>query len=101
MFRRDESATAVAVSPVLMPKYAAVIKARYSTTVAGGVEWPYSGAVPLVRKNSCAETHIDSPRLAKLKSVCARFIFQRKEIRRPSSARTSAPTSGPKSSTEV
>jgi hypothetical protein len=39
--------------------------------------------------------------LAKLNSVCGPFIRQRNEIRRPSSASTSAPTSGPKRSTEV
>src|SRR5688500_19765752 len=84
-----------------MTKYAAVISPRCRTMVADGVVRPYNGATPLLTKKRPADTHIDRPRLAKLNSVCGPFIRQRNEIRRPSSASTSAPTSGPKSSTEV
>ncbi len=84
-----------------MAKYAAASTASDSTMVADGGAWRKSGPVPLTRKNSLPESQIESPRLAKLKTVCCRFIRHATEMRSPSSARVTAPTSGPKSRTDA
>src|SRR6185436_117243 len=60
-----------------------------------------SGAAPLSRKNRCPETQMARLRLAKLNAGCVAFIFHRNEMRIPSSASVTAPTSGPNSSTEA
>src|SRR4051794_8564697 len=90
-----------AVRPALTRKYVPVIAARYSSTSEGAGVDPYKGAAPLSVKNSVPASQIARPRLAKLKAVCAGRHLNWNEMRRPSRARTTAPTLGPKSRTDV
>src|ERR1051326_9217666 len=91
----------VAVSPVLTTKYGVASAASERTIDAEGTGAWNSGPEPVTRKNSFPANQIDSPRFPKLNIVWTRLFLYAAEMRNPSRASVTAPTSGPNSMIEA